>query len=70
MRLRPTGRKPAGTVAPMYKAMNLLNANIDKVDKAVFSNTADLFYLEVDLIFYDTNTVSFLVDDEHFRPPV
>ena len=48
----------------MYEAMDLLHANIDEVEKAVFFNTANLFNLEVDLIFYDTTTASFHVDAE------
>jgi transposase len=46
----------------MYDAMDILHANSEKVEKTVFNNTADLFNLEVDLIFYDTTTVSFSVD--------
>jgi hypothetical protein len=48
----------------MYEAMDLLHANIDEVEKTVFFNTANLFNLEVDLIFYDTTTASFHVDAE------
>jgi hypothetical protein len=33
----------------MYEAMDLLNANIEEVEKTVFFNTANLFNLEVDL---------------------
>ncbi|MBB5349399.1 hypothetical protein HNQ81_003153 [Desulfoprunum benzoelyticum] len=31
----------------MYKAMKLLNAGIDEVEKAVFFNTADLFWRSI-----------------------
>jgi transposase len=48
----------------MYEAMDLLHANIEDVEKTVFFNTANLFNLEVDLIFYDTTTASFHVDYE------
>jgi len=48
----------------MYEAMDLHHANIDEVEKTVFFNTANLFNLEVDLIFYDTTTASFHVDAE------
>jgi transposase len=44
--------------------MDLLHANIEEVEKTVFFNTANLFNLEVDLIFYDTTTASFHVDYE------
>lgn len=48
----------------MYEAMDLLHAHAEQVEKTVFFQTADLFNLEVDLIFYDTTTASFHVDQE------
>jgi hypothetical protein len=48
----------------MYEAMDLLHANAEQVEKTVFFQVADLFNLEVDLIFYDTTTASFHVDQE------
>jgi putative ubiquitin-RnfH superfamily antitoxin RatB of RatAB toxin-antitoxin module len=48
----------------MYEAMDLLQAHAEQVEKTVFFQTADLFNLEVDLIFYDTTTASFHVDQE------
>jgi hypothetical protein len=45
----------------MCEAMDLLHANIGEIEKTVFFNTANLFNLEVDLIFYDTTTASFHV---------
>ena len=48
----------------MYEAMDLLHAHAEQVEKTVFFQTADLFNLEVDLIFYDTTTASFSVDGE------
>jgi len=55
----------------MYEAMDFLHAHCEQVEKTVFFKTADLFNLEVDLIFYDTTTASFSVDaeDEHDRHP-
>jgi hypothetical protein len=53
----------------MYEAMDLLHANIEEVEKTVFFNTANLFNLEVDLIFYDTTTASFHVDYEDDDDP-
>jgi hypothetical protein len=47
----------------MYAAMDLLHAHTDEVEEAVFFGTANLFNLEVDLIFYDTTTCSFAIDD-------
>jgi hypothetical protein len=48
----------------MYGAMDLLHVHAEQVEKTVFFQTADLFNLEVDLIFYDTTTASFSVDRE------
>jgi putative ubiquitin-RnfH superfamily antitoxin RatB of RatAB toxin-antitoxin module len=48
----------------LYEAMDLLQAHAEQVEKTVFFQTADLFNLEVDLIFYDTTTASFHVDQE------
>jgi hypothetical protein len=48
----------------MYEAMDLLYEHAADVEKNVFFQTANLFNLEVDLIFYDTTTASFHVDME------
>ena len=48
----------------MYEAMDLLYENAAEVEKTIFFQTANLFNLEVDLIFYDTTTASFHVDME------
>jgi len=48
----------------MYEAMDFLHTHIDAVEEAVFFQTADLFNLSVDLIFYDTTTASFAIDYE------
>jgi transposase len=48
----------------MYEAMDLLYEHASEVEKAVFFHTANLFNLEVDLIFYDTTTASFSTDYE------
>lgn len=50
-------------LAQMYEAMDLLRTHADRVEEAVFFQTADLLNLEVDLILYDTTTVSFSIDD-------
>ena len=46
----------------MYEAMDLLHEHCDEIEKAVFFETANLFNLEVDVIFYDTTTASFSID--------
>ena len=48
----------------MYEAMDFLHAHAKEVERAVFLETANLFNLSVDLIFYDTTTASFHVDQE------
>lgn len=48
----------------MYEAMDFLHAHMNKVEEAVFFKVANLFNLEVDLIFYDTTTASFQTDQE------
>ncbi|MEJ2137492.1 MAG: IS1634 family transposase [Desulfofustis sp.] len=48
----------------MYEAMDLFHQHAEKIEQTVFFNTANLFNLEVDLIFYDTTTASFSIDGE------
>ena len=48
----------------MYEAMDFLYAEASAVEEAVFFHTADLLNLDVDLIFYDTTTAAFSVDEE------
>lgn len=48
----------------MYEAMDLLHEHAEQIEKAVFFHVANLFNLEVDLIFYDTTTASFSIDSE------
>lgn len=47
-----------------YEAMDLLHASAAEVEKTIFFNTANLFNLEVDVVFYDTTTASFEIDFE------
>jgi hypothetical protein len=48
----------------MYEAMDVLYEHAAEVEKHVFFETANLFNLKVDLIFYDTTTASFSIDQE------
>jgi len=48
----------------MYEAMDMLYAHAAEVEETVFFHTANLFNLDVDLIFYDTTTASFTTDYE------
>ena len=47
----------------MYEAMDLLHWNVDEVENAIFFHIANLFNLVVDVIFYDTTTASFSIDE-------
>lgn len=51
-------------VDQLYRALDVLAAQAEAVEQEVFLRTADLFKLDVDLIFYDTTTAWFAVDDE------
>jgi len=53
-----------------YRAMDFLEAHKEEVEKAVFWKLADLLNLDVDIIFYDTTTVSFDIDQEDKDLPV
>ena len=48
----------------MYEAMDLLYDHSQQIEKNIFFHTANLFNLKVDLIFYDTTTASFSIDQE------
>ena len=48
----------------MYEAMDLFYDHMAEVEENVFFQTANLFNLTVDLIFYDTTTASFYIDRE------
>jgi hypothetical protein len=46
-----------------YRALDFLAVWADEIERAVFFKTADLFRLDVDLIFYDTTTAYFEIDE-------
>jgi len=48
----------------MYEAMDVLYEHSAEVEKEIFFQTANLFNLKVDIIFYDTTTASFSIDQE------
>lgn len=48
----------------MYEAMDFLHDHAEQIEEHVFFKTANLFNLKVDLIFYDTTTASFSIDQE------
>jgi hypothetical protein len=55
------------TLHQFYRTLDFLAVWSDQIERAVFLQAADLFRLDVDLIFYDTTTAYFETDatDEH-----
>jgi transposase len=51
-------------VDQLYRALDLLATHAEAIEEEVFLKTADLFRLDVDLIFYDTTTAWFTTDEE------
>lgn len=47
----------------LYRAMDLLESEKDAIEKSVYFNLADLMNLDVDLIFYDTTSLHFEIDE-------
>jgi hypothetical protein len=64
---------PAADSHQLYRAMDFLLGSADEVQRNVFSSVANLFNLEVDVIFFDTTTTFFEVEglsggeEEEFR---
>jgi len=50
------------TVDQLYRALDFLAVWSDAIERDVFLKSADLFRLDVDLIFYDTTTAYFEID--------
>lgn len=48
----------------LYRAMDLLEANKERIEEAIYYRLADLFNLDVELIFYDTTSLHFETDEE------
>jgi len=51
----------------LYRAMDFLIDHKEAIEKAVYFHVSDLLKLEVDLIFYDTTSLHFEVDEEGGR---
>jgi len=47
----------------LYRAMDLLEAHKEEMEKALYFRLADLLTLDVELIFYDTTSVHFEIDE-------
>jgi DDE family transposase len=52
------------TLEHLYFALDFLDTHIDAIEREVFFRIADLFRADVDLIFWDTTTVSFEIDED------
>jgi transposase len=52
------------TLDQLYLALDFLDAHSEAIEREVFFRTADLFNADVDLIFWDTTSVYFEIDDE------
>lgn len=48
----------------LYRAMDFLEAHKDAIEKAIYFRVADLLNLDVELVFYDTTSLHFEVDEE------
>lgn len=48
----------------LYRAMDVLEATKEVIEEAIYFRLADLFNLDVELIFYDTTSVHFEIDEE------
>jgi transposase len=48
----------------LYRAMDFLLRHIESLEQELFYRTADLFNADVDLIFWDTTTLYFEIDEE------
>jgi hypothetical protein len=60
--------KVAGTedleLSHLYRAMDFLEANKEEIERAIFFHISDLLNLDVDLIFYDTTSLHFEIDEQ------
>jgi hypothetical protein len=48
----------------LYRAMDFLEAHKEPIEKDIYFHVADLLSLDVELIFYDTTSLHFEVDEE------
>ena len=48
----------------LYRTMDFMEANKEAIEQAIFYRVADLLNLDVEVIFYDTTSLHFEIDDE------
>jgi hypothetical protein len=56
------------TLSQLYRALDVLAEHGDAIEEQVFWHSADLFKLDVDLVFYDATTAWFECDEEDVAP--
>jgi hypothetical protein len=47
----------------LYRAMDFLEANKEAIEKAIYFRMADLLNLDVEIVFYDTTSLHFEIDE-------
>jgi Transposase DDE domain len=47
----------------LYRAMDILEAHKEEIEQALYFRLADLLHLDVELIFYDTTSLHFEIDE-------
>jgi len=47
----------------LYRAMDILEADKEEIEQALYFRLADLLHLDVELIFYDTTSLHFEIDE-------
>jgi hypothetical protein len=52
----------------LYRAMDVLEAHREAIEEALYFRLADLLNLDVDLVFYDTTSLHFEIDDVDAGP--
>jgi hypothetical protein len=48
----------------LYRAMDFLEANKEEIEQAIYFQVSDLLNLDVDIVFYDTTSLHFEIDEE------
>ena len=57
-------RGPAIELQHLYRAMDFLHEHKEKIEESLYWRLADLLSLDVDLVFYDTTSVHFEIEEE------
>lgn len=60
---------PEVPVQQLYRAMDFLISADEEIQREVFFSVADLLNLEVDVLFFDTTSTYFEIDQEDEAPP-